>query len=277
MSVRGASAEARAALLDQEDRTLGAGAGTGTGDAARLGDDLFAVASVLRSEPGLRRIATDVSTDANAKSGLVRSIFEGKLSQPALDLVAEAVRRRWTSARDLADTLEELGVRAVVHSAGDSPADAGQLSDELFTVHRLVEGDAALRAALTDPARSVADRQRLLAGLLDGRAHAATVTLAQQALSGSYRTPGVALEAYEKIAASVHSQRVAQVHVAQELSETEQTRLQQALSRQYGREVHVNVVVDPALLGGMRVEIGEDVIDGTVATRLDDARRRLAG
>jgi F-type H+-transporting ATPase subunit delta len=75
----------------------------------------------------------------------------------------------------------------------------------------------------------------------------------------------------------VHHQRVAEVYVAQELSATEQTRLQQALSRQYGREVHVNVVVEPGLLGGMRVEIGEDVIDGTVAARLDEARRRLAG
>jgi F-type H+-transporting ATPase subunit delta len=271
MTMRGASAEARADLVDQLDGSLG------SGDAARLGDDLFGVASVLRSEPGLRRVATDVSTDANAKSGLVRGIFEGKLSQPALDLVAEAVRRRWTSSRDLADTLEELGVRAVVHSAGDSPSDAGQLSDELFAVRRLVEEDVELRAALNDPARSVADRRRLLSGLLDGRAHAATVTLAQQSLSGSYRTPGVALEAYEKVAAAVHSQRVAQVYVASELSESEQTRLQQALSRQYGREVHVNVVVDPGLLGGMRVEIGEDVIDGTVAARLHEARRRLAG
>jgi F-type H+-transporting ATPase subunit delta len=271
MTMRGASAESRAELVSQLDRALG------SSDAARLGDDLFGVASVLRSEPGLRRVATDVSTDASAKAGLVRGIFEGKLSEPAVDLVTEAVRRRWTSARDLADTLEELGVRAVVHSAGSSPADSGQLSDELFTVHRLVEEDVELRSALTDPARSVADRRQLLANLLDGRALDATVTLAQQSLSGSYRTPGVALEAYEKVAASVHSQRVARVHVAQELSESEQLRLQQALSRQYGREVHVNVVVEPGLLGGMRVEIGEDVIDGTVAARLDEARRRLAG
>lgn len=275
MAVRGASAEARADLVGQLEQTLGHGAGTV--DAARLGDDLFGVASVLRSEPGLRRVSTDVSTDANAKAGLVRGIFEGKLSQPALDLLAEAVRRRWTSPRDLADTLEELGVMAVVRSAGDSPADAAQLSDELFAVHRMVEQDAGLRSALTDRGRSVADRQQLVANLLGGRAHAATVTLAQQSLSGSYRTPGVALEAYEKTAASVHRQRVAQVHVAQPLSASEQDRLQQALSRQYGREVHVNVVVDPDLLGGMRVEIGEDVIDGTVAARLDEARRRLAG
>jgi F-type H+-transporting ATPase subunit delta len=273
MTMRGASAGSRADLVDRLEAALGSG---GT-DAAGLGDELFGVASVLRAEPGLRRIATDVSTDAGAKAGLVRSIFESRLSEPALDLTAEAVRRRWTSSRDLADTLEELGVMAVVHSAGSLPADTARLSDELFTVHRLVEEDAGVRAALTDSSRSVADRRQLVARLLDGRALPATLTLAQQALSGSYRTPGVALEAYERTAAAVHQQRVAQVYVAQALSDTEQSRLQQALSRQYGREVHVNVVVDPRLLGGMRVEIGEDVIDGTVAARLDEARRRLAG
>jgi F-type H+-transporting ATPase subunit delta len=271
MTKRGASGDAAAALGEKLDQAVG------STDPAQLGDDLFGFAAVLRSEPSLRRIATDVSTDADAKAGLVRGIFEGKLSQGALDLVADAVRRRWTVPRDLADTIEELGVVAVVRSAGDSAADAGQLADELFAVARLVNEAPDLRTALSDPKRSVADRRALVTELLGGRAHKATVTLAQQALSGSYRTPGVALEAYQKIAAAVHQQSVAQVHVAQDLTDAERTRLQQALGRQYGRQVHLNVVVEPGLLGGMRVEIGEDVIDGTVVGRLDEARRRLAG
>ena len=76
----------------------------------------------------------------------------------------------------------------------------------------------------------------------------------------------------------MHDQRVAEVHVAQELSDDRAgAGSQQALSRQYGREVHAQRGGRPDLLGGMRVEIGDDVIDGTVAARLDDARRRLAG
>jgi F-type H+-transporting ATPase subunit delta len=269
MTVRGASADALAELTDRLDDVRG------NADGAKVGEDLFAIASVLRSEPGFRRVATDVSTDPEAKAGLVRSIFEGKVEQASLDLAAEAVRRRWTASRDLADALEHLGVVAVVRST--SARDAKRLSDELFTVRQLVEGDHGLRDALSDPARSVDDKRALLRELLDQQALPATVRLAEQSLSGSYRSPGVALAEYEKVAAAVHDEHVAEVRTAQALTDTELRRLQDALSRQYARQIHLNVVVEPELLGGLRIEIGDDVIDGTVAARLDGARRKLAG
>ena len=74
-----------------------------------------------------------------------------------------------------------------------------------------------------------------------------------------------------------HGQGVATVRVAHELTEADRDRLAAALQRQYDRPVHLNVLVDPEVLGGIRVEIGDDVIDGTVAARLADARRLLAG
>jgi F-type H+-transporting ATPase subunit delta len=269
MAVRGASGEALVELRDKLEGMLG------SADAATVGEELFAVASVVRSEAGLRRVVTDISTDGDAKAGLVRGIFGDKLSPATLDVVTDAVRRRWTATRDLADTLEHLGVVAVVRSAGD--ADAERLADEIFAVGRLVEENPDLRSALADPARSQADRRSLVAGLLDGRALPSTVALARQALAGSYRSVSVALEEYSKVAAAVHDERVAKVRVAQPLTDAEHGRLEQALSQQYGRDVHLNVVVEPGLLGGMRVEIGDDVIDGTVAGRLDEARRKLAG
>lgn len=265
--LRGASAEALVALGEKLE-------GTSEGDAARLGEDLFAVAAVLRAEPGLRRVATDISTDASAKSGLIREIFEGKVSTPALELVADAVERRWTRTRDLGDALEHLGVVAVVESAGD---DASRLSDELFAVGQLIDAQPDLRTALSDPARTPSDKGRLIADVLAGKTLKATQRLAEQALAGSHRSVTAALEDYQKIAAEAYGRRVAQVRVAQELSDAEVERLRSTLSSQYGRTVHLNVVVDPAVLGGMRVEIGDDVIDGTVSSKLDDARRRLAG
>ncbi len=261
MNLRGVSADALAALTKEL-----------TG--ATLGDDLFAVAAVLRSEPGLRRVATDVSVEPAAKAGLMQQIFDGKVGDAAAALVASAVKHRWAASRDLADTLEYLGVVAVVKSAG---SDTGRLSDELFAFAQIVQHNYDLRDALSDPARSTADKRALVSGLLEGKALPATLTLVDQALSGTHRTVGVALEEYQRIAADVHGQGVATVRVARTLSDADHQRLTDALSRQYDRPVHLNVVVDPEVLGGIRVEIGDDVIDGTIASRLDDARRKLAG
>jgi F-type H+-transporting ATPase subunit delta len=267
--MRGASADAMATLTERLDTALSGGA-----DARQVGDDLFAVATLLRSDAALRRVVTDASVRAEAKQGLVRELLGGKAAEQVVELVAVAVAERWTASRDLADTLERLSEIALVRSAGDQ---ADRLGDELFTVAQLVNDDHGLRDALSDPARSVEDKAALIDALLEGTALPATVALARQAVAGTYRTVSVALEEYQKVAADVHGQRVARVRTAQPLSEDARRRLEQALSRQYDRDIHLNVVVEPELIGGLRVEIGDDVIDGSVSSRLDDARRKLAG
>ncbi|TIC84073.1 F0F1 ATP synthase subunit delta [Nocardioides sp. GY 10127] len=267
---RGASADAVAVLLGELESALSSSPEA----AATVAENLFGVAQTLRGEAALRRFATDVSVPVEARSGLVAEVLGGKVDETSLALSRSAVSRRWTGTRDLADALEHLSVVARVHSAR---SDAGRLADELFSFSQVVKENPALRDALSDPARSVADKSRLVDSLLEGKALPATRALAAQALAGTYRTVGVALNEYQKVAAAVHGQDVATVRVAQPLSAADSERLAQALTRQYGRPVHLNLVVDPALLGGMRVEIGDDVIDGTVSGRLEDARRSLAG
>jgi len=265
---RGASAEALATLSTEVESAANQGAVGSTGT------ELFSVASVLRSEPALRRVATDVSLPAEAKAGLIDSIFSGKVSASTLALVKTAVGQRWTATRDLADVLEHLGAVATVRSTG---ADAGHLADELFTFAGAVRGNPELRDALSDSARSSEDKADLVRGLLDGKALPATVVLAVEALSGSHRTVDAALTAYQKVAADVQDKAAAVVRVARPLTQADTDRLAAALSRQYGKDIHVNVVVEPDLIGGIRVEIGDDIIDGTVVSRLDDAGRKLAG
>lgn len=269
MQLRGASADALAGLLELMESKLRGGT-----DAARLGDDLFTLAALLRGEAGLRRVATDVSVEAAAKQDLLNGLFAGKVDAAALEILNEAVARRWTVSRDLADSLEHLSEVAIVKSAG---TESGRLSDELFALATVVKDNPALRDALSDPTRSREDKSTLVTSLLEGKALPATVTLAKQSLAGTYRTVAVALSTYQQVAATAHGERVATVRVAHPLSDADRQRLTDALSRQYDRQLHLNVVIDPDVIGGIRVEIGDDVIDGTVSSRLDEARRKLAG
>ena len=268
MMVRGASAEA---LVDLRERV---GSTRTLADAATLGEELFGVARVLRNEAALRRVMTDSAVEDEAKVGLVENVFGSALGATSVELLKEAVQRRWTFSRDLADVLEHLGVLALVHSAG---RDGGRVSDELFAVRQLVDSSPELRTTLSDPTRSVQDRTGLLTGLLGDQTLPATNTLVEQAVSGADTTVDASLRGYQDIAAGARGERVATVHTARELSKDDEQRLATALGKQYDTTVHLHVVVEPDLVGGLRVEIGDDVIDGSVANRLDDARRRIAG
>lgn len=270
--MRGSSTEALQQLMEELDSSLSQEPGAGYDVAG----DLFAVAALLRSEPSLRRPLTDVSVGAEAKAGLVRSVFNGKIGDRTLDLVATAAEQRWAAMRDLADTLERMGVVAVVRAA-DADGEADAVEHELFTVTRLVTDNPGLRDALSDPARSVEDKQGLLRSLLEDKVARGTIQLAEQAVTGTYRTVVLAIEDYQKIAATERDRLVALVRVARPLTDQESERLATALGHHYGRRVDLNELVDPQVLGGVRVEVGDDVIDGTVSSRLEEARRRLAG
>lgn len=266
--LRGASAEALAELSQQAVRTRT------LDDAATLGTQLFGVAAIVRRDVALRRALTDSSVEGESRVGLARAVFDKALAQPALDLVADAAGRRWIASNDLASALERLAVAATVRSAG---ASGKQVGDELFAVRQMIEASPSLRSALSDTSRTAADRSELLLDLIDGKTLPATSVLVGQAVTRERGNVESALQEFLDLAAAALDEAVATVHTARELSADEQARLAAALATQYGKDVQLHVVVEPDLIGGLRVEIGDDVIDGTVVSRLDDARRRLAG
>ena len=135
-----------------------------------------------------------------------------------------------------------------------------------------------LRGALSDPARSVEDKQALVRSLLDGKADAATTARSSRGRQrGTHGDRHRGDRRVRRAAAKCPQRLVAPVRVAQPAQRRAETRLAAALGRSTTRPVHLNMVVDPEVVGGIHVEIGDEVIDGTVSSRLDDAPRRLAG
>jgi len=267
----GSSGASVARLTDELTAVIDGGA-----DGAVVGDGLLGAAAVLRDQVALRRAATDPSTEAEAKSGLARSVFGSHLEDKALDLVASAASARWGSSRDLPEALEKLGVIAIVKGA-DGAGDGDRLEAELFSFGRSVIENPDLRAALSDPARSVADKQGLVSSILEGKASTATVRLAREAVNGTHGTVTNALDEYSRTAASARQRIVATVRVARPLTDEQSARLASALGKQDSRPVHLNTIVDPSVVGGIHVEIGDSVVDGSISARVDDARRRVAG
>ena len=239
-----------------------------------LADELFAVTGLLESQPTLRKALSDLAAPEESRRRLATDILGGQVSKAALAVVQGAAGLRWSSAAGLVAALERQGVRTLLRVAA-AGGELDRVEEELFRFSRIMAADTRLRATLEDRAASLPGRQQLVADLLDGKALAVTVALAQRAVRATERTVALTLESYLQLAAEQRRRAIAEVTVARPLTAAQAERLRAALSTQVGREVSLQVNVDPAVLGGVRVKLGDEVIDGTVAGRLDAAERQL--
>jgi F-type H+-transporting ATPase subunit delta len=241
-------------------------------DMDALPGDLFAVVDALDSSPTLRRALTDPGTSEDGRRQLAHTLLDGKVSGVAADLVADAVALRWAGGRTLAAALERQAVRAQLMVA-ERAGNLEESEDELFRFSRMVESTPAVRDALSDRSIDVAGRRQLVQDLLQSRATPTTVVLASRAVAARDRSFAHTMEGFVALAAAQKNRVVATVRVAQALEPEQRSRLQATLSRQVGREVMLQEILEPGLLGGIRVELGDEVIEGTVAGRLEQARR----
>jgi F-type H+-transporting ATPase subunit delta len=270
--MRGASRISLAAAGDQ----LSAAATT-RAVADTMGNELFAVTRLLDSEHALRRTLTDPARPAAAKAGLIRSLLDGKVSAETLDLLAGLVSARWSASRDLGDATEELAARALVIAA-ERTRKLDDLEDELFRFSRVVAGQPDLRLALSDPNLPDERKRGLLGALLDGKVNPAAQQLITEAvLHPRGRSLEANLDGYAKLAAERKQRLIAVVRVASALTQRQQERLSAGLAAIYGHDVYLNIVLDPQVVGGMSVQVGDEFIDASVASRLESLRRRLAG
>jgi F-type H+-transporting ATPase subunit delta len=269
--VRGASRISLAQATEQLAAAVDAGAPAG-----QLGDDLFAVTGLLDDEPGLRRMLSDPSREVRAKTGLVQALLGGKISDAAVELVRGMVSARWSVPSDLPGAAEQLAVLAIVETAAASDS-LDDLEDELFRFGRVVNAEPELRVVLSDPFVAAERKRTLVDELLAGKVTEPTLRLVMQAaVRPRGRSLDASLELYAGLAAQRRERLVAEVHVAVALTASQRGRLQAALTSAYGHDIHLNIVLDPQVLGGMSVRIGDELIDGSTASRLAELRRRLA-
>jgi F-type H+-transporting ATPase subunit delta len=175
------------------------------------------------------------------------------------------------------DALEELAASAdLIAAQRDGGLD--DVEDELFRFGRIAESSGELRAALSDRVAGGEAKAGLLHTLLGGRANPVTERLVTRLVTAPRgRSLENGIESLSKLAAARRDRMVAEVVSATPLSDQQKERLGAALAKIYGRRVHLNLDVDPAVLGGVRVRVGDEVINGSIADRLDEAARRMAG
>jgi F-type H+-transporting ATPase subunit delta len=271
--MNGASREALSAARERLDALTD----NASVDASSLAEDLASVTSLLHRETALRRVLTDPVQSEEAKAALAGQLLNGQVQGSAVDLVSGMVRSRWSQSRDLVDALEELAATADLTAAQRSGR-LDNVEDELFRFGRIVESDAGLRAALTDRSAPASSKAALLASLLGSRAEPVTERLVVRLVTQPRgRSLEDGLRSLSGLAAARRDRMVAVVTSAVPLTDGQQQRLGAALARIYGREMHLNLDVDPEVLGGIAVRIGDEIIDGTIQERLDEANRQLGG
>lgn len=268
----------RAAAIESQtglERTIASM--TDTAGTDTLADDLFAILSVLDSNVSLRRALVDGTRSGEERAALANTVFAGKVSVAASDLLAWFVTQRWGSDADLCDTVESAAVQTVIASAERSGR-ADQVEDELFRFERLVAGNSELRDTLSTRNADAAGKAGLVKKLLDGKAEPETIRLAMTAVSQPRgRRLDRVFETYLDLAAKRQDLITAVVTTAVPMTAAQDKRLRAALAAQYGKTVTIKSVIDPDVVGGVHVAIGEEVIDGTIARRLDQAKKHVAG
>ena len=248
------------------------------GDAlGTLADELAAVAKLLVREPILSRHLAEPADDPAAKERLIDSVLGDKVGDPALQVLKGAASGRWSSGSDLTTAVEHTARLALlVRAEKDDQVD--EVEEQLFRFGRVLDSQPRLSSLLGDFNTPVDGRVTLLRNVLDQADGISETTTALLTQTIELLRSGRADEAVRELAELAVAHRgeiVAHVSTPTDLSDAQRTRLTEVLSRIYSQPVSLQTNTDPELLGGLSIAVGDEVVDGTLASRLTDARTKL--
>ncbi len=270
--LRAASRESVAEVVRQLDGVV---AGLDVDELTALANDLASVVKMLRREPVLARHFADPSSGTAAKVQLVERLLSGKVSDAALEVLKNAVSQRWSSTSDLIYGIQHVARLALLVRA-ERDDQIEDVEDQLFRFSRILDSEPRLITLLSDYSAPLDGRIALLNNVLKRRASKNAADLLRQAielLQGERADE--AIRELADLAVSRRGEVVAQVRAATELSDAQNDRLTEVLTRIYGHPVSIQLDVDPALLGGLTIAVGDEVIDGSLASKLSSAETHL--
>ncbi len=276
-----------------------------TGDLATGADELAAVAATVDGSGALLLVMTDDTVTAATRRAVIEDVLDAKVGTLVRRLVGQAAQvtpaadfpaalhwlashlQRWSAAGGYpaGEAEEPLGRMAARHRVGGYAAavfaslpvaDIETAEDELFRFTRVVEAHRQLRAALSDRELAIPARVGLVAQLLGTQGSETTQRLAAYAIRGGRARDIVStLDFLIEEAARARGWRVARVQAAEAVDEGQQRELADVLGRLAGAPVELQITVDPQLLGGIVVEVGDLLIDGSARRRLDQLKERV--
>lgn len=263
-------ASAKTVLAQAEPVLSDAGADAGT-----IGGQLLDAVSIFDGSGPLRRALTDPAREGKDKAALVKQLFAGA-DKRTVAILSDLVSQRWSSEEVLADAAELIGVEALLIAAENAEV-LPLVADQLFQVDREIHRDRELRNALGDHDLKAEQRRAIVDALFAERIHPLALQLTQRAVEHPRgRSLTASLVMVGDLAAQRRNRRVAAITSATPLSQAQEERLGELLKQIYGFDMQLNITVEQDVVGGLRVQVGDEVLDATVLTRLSEARRSFA-
>lgn len=245
-------------------------------DAWRIGNELFTITKVLDDSIQLERALTDPSRPVADKVAVLKELLGDNAHPMTMEIMTDLVSRRWSRARDIANAVEDFGVDAMMYYA-DATDDTLQVSIELSELHSALLNLPVVRAKLYDYQATSEARVKLFREVFSGKTlNKVTMRLAEHATCNLRRRRYLETIQWLINKFSRHmGESMVTVTTATPLKKEQIKRLVEVYSAKVGRQVHINSVVDPTVLGGMRIQVGDEVTDNTVVAQLQNLHRKV--
>lgn len=245
-------------------------------DAWRIGNELFTITKVFDGSIQLERALTDPSRPVADKVAVLKELLGGNAHPMTMEIMTDLVSRRWSRVRDIANAVEDFGVDAMMYYADATDATL-QVSIELSELHSALLSLPVVRSKLYDYQATSEARVRLFREVFSGKTlNKVTMRLAEHATCNLRRRRYLETIQWLINKFSRHmGESMVTVTTATPLKKEQIKRLVEVYSAKVGRQVHINSVVDPTVLGGMRIQVGDEVTDNTVVAQLQNLHRKV--